>query len=471
MRSPVSPNPPPEAPESAYQRALRRLLALPDYERGSGPPDPGAVPFNLERPRALLRALGDPQLDISTMLIAGSKGKGSTAALAESILRAHGFRTALYTQPHLQDYRERVRIQGQLIEPDEFAHCAELVVAAAERLRSERPELGPTTTYEQTTAIAFLAALRQSEISVFEVGLGGRLDATNLCEPLVSVLAAVGLEHTRILGDTIEAITREKSAIFRPLRHAVVSRQRREALETARQVARERRAFFVPAPNAESKLVQATPLVLSTSEPRPDSQPMWRVTVQGRRYRYDNLALPLGGRIQVNNLCLALYALESLPVALQRLDRNLVREGVASTRWPGRFELVPGHAPTIVLDGAHTADSATELVRALRLHVRWSRLTLVFACLDDKDALSMLRAFDRVADRLIVTTTQHPRALAIDSILALARANEIEVSPAASTEEALRTALSLSRPVDAICVAGSLSIVGEARSFFQLPAG
>ncbi len=455
------------ADERAYRAALAALLALPDYERGTGRAS-GGVPFNLDRPRALLRALDNPQLARPTILIAGSKGKGSTAALIESILRAHGLRTLLYTQPHLNDYRERVRLDGRLIDPGMFARCAERVADAAQRLQRERPDLGLATTYEQTTALAFLAAREQQvDWAVVEVGLGGRLDATNLSDPLVSVITPIGLEHRAILGDTLAAIAGEKAAILRPARPAVAASQTEEALAVIRARAAALGARLVVAPDASSAAVQAVASVLhvgASEMPRA----AWHLSVQMPWRRYQDLALPLPGAFQVGNLCTALYTVEALPGADEWLDPVAVRRGVAAVRWPGRVE-VARTPPLVVLDGAHTVESAQELARALRLHFRWRALTTIFACLEDKDAAGMLQVLAPLSDRLVLTTTHHPRARPAQELRRIAAQLGLEAETAASVAAALDRALASAAGDDAICVSGSLSAVGEARACLGLP--
>ncbi|HEX3245689.1 MAG TPA: Mur ligase family protein, partial [Chloroflexota bacterium] len=200
---------------TADERALQWLFQFTDWERGIGwGRGAGAdVSWNLGRTRWLLDAVGQPDRDVPAVLIAGTKGKGSTAAMIESIARAAGFRTALYTQPHLQEYRERVRLDGEPINAADFARLVERFPEPVARMALEQPEAGEPTTYEITTALAMLAAKEHcADLAVIEVGLGGRLDATNCLNPAVSVLTRVSYDHTQILGSTLAAITREKVA-------------------------------------------------------------------------------------------------------------------------------------------------------------------------------------------------------------------------------------------------------------------
>jgi len=453
------------ASDERYTRALAHLLALPDYERGAG----GAVGavFTLERPRALLDALGRPQLARAVVLIAGSKGKGSTAALLEAILRAHGLRTLLYTQPHLHDYRERIRLDGRCIAPELFARLGERVARAAGRVARARPDLGLTTTYEQTTALAFLAAAeRRVDWAVIEVGLGGRLDATNLSEPLVSVITPIGLEHRAILGDTLAAIAREKAAIVRAGRPAIAASQHPEALQVIRTHCASVGAALSVAPALGSPGVHASPstLIAGAETPLPS---FWTTSISTPMHRYDKLRLPLGGAFQVGNLCTALWALEALPGAERWLDPARVAAGVAGVRWPGRLE-VARQAPLVVLDGAHTPESAAELVGALRLHFRYRRLTLVFACFADKDAERILDILGALGGRLVLTSTGQPRSRPVDDLDALARRLGIAAARAERVEQGLARALEEAAPDDAICVTGSLAAVAAARAALGL---
>jgi dihydrofolate synthase/folylpolyglutamate synthase len=405
-----------------YAAALERLFALRRF---------GVRP-GLDGTRALLAALGRPERGLSTVHIAGTNGKGSTAAFAERVLRASGRKTGLYTSPHLLRFTERIRIDGEELDEGETAALAARVLAA-------RPD-GEATFFEATTAMAFLAfAAHGVEVAVIEAGLGGRLDATNAIErPLATVVTNVGLDHTDVLGATRPEIAREKAGIFKPGVPAL---------------------FACADPAARAVLDESARVVGATAQALGrDFEGHSLDGGEGLLYRGPGgplgcERLGLAGAHQAANAALALAALGSTPLAI---DDQARRRGLAEARWPGRLEWL---ADDLLVDGAHNPDGARALAAALPRLAGGRPLTLVFGALADKDAAGMLAALVPHAARVIVTAPPSPRALAPDALVALAPSSpSIEIAP--SLAAALARAR---RPGARVLVAGSLLLVGEAR--------
>jgi len=437
------------------QAALRWLFGFTDWERGIGwgnrsSPD---LSWNLGRTRWLLDAVGNPDRDVPVVLIAGTKGKGSTAALIESIVRASGKRTVLYTQPHLQNYRERIRLDGAPITAKDFAELTNRFREPVDRFLKIEPEAGEPTTYEITTAMAMLAASdHQADLAVIEVGLGGRLDATNCLDPAVSVLTRVSYDHTQILGPTLGAITREKVAIARPNRPLISAPQRPAAQRAMVRAAREIGARY-----------RVVPPMMSVGRSTPPTRGTQRVSGMVLNQRFES-ELALLGEHQRENAAVAIAACEALAGAgAITLEVKQVEEGLSTVVWPGRLETMPG-SPRIVLDGAHNGESAERLVCALRESFMFDRLILVLGILRDKDARTMLRSLLPAADTVIVTRSMSPRALEPSVLADLSQRAHRDVRSALTVSDALRLARALAKHNDLICVTGSLTIVGEARA-------
>jgi dihydrofolate synthase/folylpolyglutamate synthase len=411
-----------------FQAALDWLYSLADQERGVGW-NPRASPdsqWKLGRTRALLDLAGAPDRRLRIALVAGTKGKGSTSAMLASVLGAAGARCGLYTKPHLQTYRERVRVDGQAIAECDFSH-------AVERMRGLVRELpqaaGEPTTFEVTTALALDYFARQGcDVAVVEVGLGGRLDATNATEPLISVITSISYDHTAILGRTLGAIASEKAGILRPGRAALLAEQRpsaRRALERAcRQVGA--RCEVVPPLSAAYEL-------------------------------------PLAGAHQRQNAALAVVAAR----ALIELDDAAIERGLGRLRWPGRFEVLR-RQPAVVLDGAHNGASAAALAETLVEFAAGRSIGLVVGINRDKDARAVLRPLLGVSQRVWATQAAgNPRALPAAELARLSRRLGARVEAQPDLGSALNDAI-YTAPNGVVCVTGSLLLVGQARSALGL---
>jgi dihydrofolate synthase / folylpolyglutamate synthase len=457
----------PSDDRARYADALGWLLSFADWERGVGW-NPAAAPdeqWKLGRTRALLDLAGAPDRRLRIVLIAGTKGKGSTAAFLEAIARAGGRRTALYTQPHLHTYRERIKLDGAPIPPGAFADLVGRLRPLVDDLRARYPEAGEPTTFELTTVLAVLAAAaHRADLAILEVGLGGRLDATNAADPLVSVITTIGHDHTQILGRTLRAIAGEKAGIVRTGGTVVSAAQRRPALEAIRA-----RCDALGA-----RLHVARPL------PRPRARPG---TPSGPDDGRDALAtlgdgvrvvatLGMAGAHQRRNAGVAVAAARLLADHGLPLDPEAVRAGLASATLPGRFEVVPG-APTVVVDAAHNVDSARALAALLADRARRPRpLALVLGILRDKDARGIVRPLAGLlsdGDAVLCVAPPSPRALAASDLAAVCRAAGLpSVARADDVPAALGMARERAGPGGTVVVTGSFSTVAAARAALGL---
>ncbi|HEY3117347.1 MAG TPA: folylpolyglutamate synthase/dihydrofolate synthase family protein [Chloroflexota bacterium] len=449
--------------ERPYAEALRYLFGQPDMERGTA----GPAPLGLEGIRALLEVLGQPDTRYPSILIAGTKGKGSTAAMIERALRAAGYRTGLYTQPHLHTMRERIRIDGAPISQDELVEVLMKVPRAAPSPQPSPRERGSLTTalspqfsvlgpqftaYEITTAMALQHFADQAvDVAVLEVGLGGRLDATNAVDAALAVLTSISLDHTQILGDTVEAIAREKADIIKPNRVCATVPQPSEAMAVIRAAAASRSARLI-------EVGQVGP----HWDPRSDGG--WDLLTA--RGRLSEVHLSLRGGFQRINAALAVAALEALDAeGIAAVPPGAVRVGLENTCWPGRFEIVG----QIVIDGAHNVESAQRLNEALSEEFGDRPLRYVVGIATDKDISGILRALSSARVReVIATQSAHPRAASAYDIGATANLLGNLVSIASSVAEALDLAKEHSAEDELIVVTGSLHVVAEAREALGL---
>ncbi|HEY8324394.1 MAG TPA: folylpolyglutamate synthase/dihydrofolate synthase family protein [Ktedonobacterales bacterium] len=441
-----------------YRQALDWVYGFSDTERtGAFVRDRND---NLRRERALLAALGDPQNAYAVTHVAGSKGKGSTAAMTAAMLRAAGMRVGLYTSPDLHTFRERIRVDGQ---PIGEAELARLVARLQTAFAGLDQSLGPYITWEVATALAFLA-FREAGVreAVIEVGLGGRLDATNVVEPPaleICGITSISYDHMAVLGNTLTEIAHEKAGIIKPGVSVVTSAQAPEALAEITRVAAERGAplLRVGPAGAEGCAYTYTPGAASETGQRFD------VTTPQRAYQ--NLEIPLLGEHQLENATLAVALVEPL-------EERAIREGLRSVHWEGRMQVV-GREPWRVVDGAHNADSLRALFAALRRHFHFERLIVAFGVMADKDLDGMLRELANAQMDAVVTTAAHsPRAVAAETLAARVReATRATVHSAPDVASAVARAVALAGPRDLVCATGSLYLVAEALQWFAVQRG
>jgi dihydrofolate synthase/folylpolyglutamate synthase len=402
------------------------------------------IKLGLERSRAMLAALGEPQRRFPSVLVAGTNGKGSTSALLAAVAGAAGYRTGHYTSPHLETVEERLRIDGDMIDSARFAELLADLVALAER------ETGsPPTYFEAVTLAAFRwFAEERIDLAVVEVGLGGRLDATNLCDPALSLITPIGLDHREYLGDTLAGIAREKAGILRSGRPALAWIDEPEAAESLRAAAAEIGAGLRFA--SEEVRIEAIDSLGWTGQ---------RVRLATPSRRYD-LRLALLGAHQARNLGLAVRAAETLaPLGFPGIDAPAIAEGVAGCRWPGRLEPIAlPDGRRVLLDAAHNAAGAAALAEFLG---RLGRpVDLLFGVLADKDYGEMLSLLSPHARSIVLTTPPSPRAkdpAELAPLLADRDGVLVEPDPA----RALARALALGGETLAVC--GSIYLVGDVR--------
>lgn len=436
-----------------YASAVDRLFAL--VPELAGPPRK----YRLEEMQRLCQQLGHPERSFPSVLIAGTNGKGSTAALLASILTAAGYRTGLYTSPHIEQVNERICISSPsgLLEPiqnEPFAVAFDKVEAAAAALQREGALPAPPSFFEAVTATAFIAfATAQIDIAILEVGMGGRLDATNVVDPLLSVITDISLDHMDYLGDTIDAITREKAGILRPNGTLITLPQHPATNQVIGEVAA---TLNVHGVNAAEYLPYLNPT---------DAGPRNRypLTVFEQTIQVD---LPLAGSHQQRNLALAIAAASEFR---NRHDYNIspshVEQGIQNTRWPARMERIQidGHAD-ILIDVAHNPAGAWALRSALsHFDPTPPSMTLVFSCLRDKRLNEMAQILFPIFDRVVLTTVDSPRAATIENLRDAASAIHTSALEAANPEHALNLAIQETSPTGLVVVTGSIYLAGAIR--------
>lgn len=434
-----------------YQQAVDYILSFTNWEQAPAIAY-AARKFDLRRMRSFLERLGRPQDGRRTVHVAGSKGKGSIAAMVASVLRAAGYTTALYTSPHLHSFCERIALDGAPIAEADFAR---LTAALAPQVAAENEggRFGQLTTFELLTALGFLYFQEQgAQWQVLEVGLGGRLDATNVVEEKdVCVVGPVGLEHTAILGDTPAQIAAEKAAIVRPGSVVVLGLQPHpEAAAVVRRVAREAGAEVVVDVAATYRWRR-----LGWDA---DGQSFRLAGPGGER----ELGIPLLGGHQLENAAAAVAAIDALRVRGVTIAEEALAQGLAATRWPGRLEVVQ-REPWVVLDGAHTPAAVERIGQALREYFAFRRAVLVVGASEDKDLRAMAALLRPLAWRVVTTCSHHPRAAPPQRVAAAFAAEGVPVRVADTVAEAVEAALALAEAPDLVCVLGSLFVTAEAR--------
>jgi len=431
--------------EIVYNLALDYLYSFVDYSLKHAS-ELAKADFNLDRMVALLAELGDPQDAYPVIHVAGTKGKGSTSALCASALKAAGYRTGLYTSPHLQDYTERIQVDGEPISHAELAELVELVKPAVANL----PFI---TTFEITTAIGFLAfARRKVDAAVFEVGLGGRLDATNVVTPEVAVITSLSYDHMLVLGDTLAKIAAEKAGIIKPGRPVVTSPQKEEALDVITNICVER--------DAPLTLVGRDILYAPISQSL-DGQIM---RIQKGDRRPIEVSLPLLGAYQLENAATAYGALKA---SRFQLSDDAIRRGFASVRWRARFELARSEPP-VIFDSAHNQDSFEKLAAALDDYLPGRPVYLIFGASEDKLILDMFGAIKHRIKMVILTKADHPRALEPESIQKLADQVGLKSEIVTPVESAFSHALDLSAKDGSIVLsAGSMFVTAEVMTAWE----
>lgn len=412
-------------------------------------------PLKVPRMRTLLEQLGSPHLAYPSVLIAGTKGKGSTAAFMAEGLRAAGYRVGRYTQPHLMDWRERTWVDGRLIEPEEVVALARRIRPVVERLQARVGDGHGLTTYEVGTAITLSHfADRKVDIAVLEIGVGGRLDALNAVDPVLSAITSISLDHTDVLGSSLGEIAAEKAGILRPNTGAVSAPQHLEAETALRQASKERgtKLRFV---GREKGAAPSGPDWWWSEGSAPDT-----FDVHGPDGVLEGLRVPLLGDHQRDNSTVAVAALQLLGERGFPVDHQAVRKGLFEVEWAGRIQRLRSE-PLVVADAAHNADSAERLLETVRRWFRYHRLILVFGASAEKDVGGMARVLGPVASHTIITSSGHRRAADLESLARLFAPHgrvEMRGEPA----QAFREALSMAAPGDLVLITGSVFLAGRA---------
>ena len=456
----------------SYESAVASMFAL-----GHELAQP-AQKFDLAHMRVLLQGMDHPEQTFPSVLIAGTNGKGSTAATLASILRASGLKTALYTSPHLLRINERIRVNGQEIPDDVFAALHAEVDRVAERLIAQGKLPWHPSFFEMMTAIAFAHFARERvEIAVLEVGMGGRLDATNVVEPLVSVITDISLDHQKYLGNTVKEIAREKAGIIRPGGVVVTLPQQPEANDVIGNTILDLGAVgisavqYVPPFSPESRVPsrQRKPLSTESRVLRPETageiSSRYPLQVMGSQILVES---PLVGRHQLRNVALAIAAAEELgKKGLHAITARTIEQGIRETRWPGRFQVLPARMgwPEILLDVAHNPAGAWALRSALSERYSDRPLIFVFGAMRDKAISEMAEILFPLAERVVATRPENPRSASPEEIQHAAGRTGAEIEPVAEVGSALKRARMAAGPQTVIVVTGSIYLVGEAMRF------
>lgn len=405
-----------------------------------------AMKLGLETVRALAEALGNPQQKFPAIHIAGTNGKGSTAAMTEAILRAAGLRVGLYTSPNLISITERFRVNGEDISENDFARLVTVVRRAGESLvASGKLEVVPTF-FEQVTMIVYLHFVENNvDLAVLEVGIGGRLDATNICQPAVTAITAIGFDHQQYLGNTLAEIAGEKAGIIKTKVPVVVAPQPAEAMRAISARAEELKAPLVSVAD-ESFTVE------------PGTFGRYRL-----RYRDYDVLLNLRGRHQAENAMTAILIAEQLQQLGWKIERDSIEEGLSLADWPGRLQLIESAklpAPVLV-DGAHNPAGAEMLRNFLAENYADVPITIIFGAMADKSSVEMAEVLFPIARHLILTKANNPRAASLQSIVEQTKTLRQDTVCTESLAEALAEAARITPADGLIVVCGSLYLVGE----------
>ena len=428
-----------------YQEALAYISAQPRFAPRQLAE--GEEPFNLNAIRRLLSLLGDPQKALRFVHIAGTNGKGSTTAFLSAILTEAGLRVGIYTSPYLERFTERIRIGEEEIPREDLAHHMETVRDAVARMKAHGEDI--PSEFELVCAMAFLwFREREPDLVVLEVGLGGRLDATNVIDcPELAVITAIGLDHMETLGDSLERIAWEKAGIIKPGGRVLAASQGPAVDAVFRTVCWERRAALRTA---------ASPVRTA----RPD--------LNGQRFDlpgFPDLHISLLGTYQIENAALAAQAALLLKDLGWPVTEAAVRRGLDRARWPGRFELL-GREPAVLIDGAHNPDGAAALRRSLETYFPGKAVTFVSGVLSDKDYGAMFSAVLPLADRFYTIAPPSPRALSARDLADYLRERGGDAVPCSSVEEAVERAVRRAGPDGVVCAFGSLYYIGQVRALF-----
>lgn len=414
----------------------------------------GKDTFRLDRMHALMEALGRPDREMKLVHVAGSKGKGSTCEMTAAALAGCGYAVGLYTSPHLISLRERIRLGERMIDDGELLDA---VAAVAKALPGVEKKHGPATFFELITASAFVHFASQAvDVAVIEVGLGGRLDSTNVITPEVTAVTAIQLEHTQILGDTLPLIAREKAGIFKKGIPAVTITQKPETVEALKEVA--------AAVGAPLQVVGETVEFTARYEASGDMGPHYKVCLYTPTSSFEHVHVPLVGEHQAQNCGIALACLDALRQRGLDLPDRGIATGLLRTPSFGRLELVH-EEPRVVIDGAHTPDSVAALMKSVGQRYRYDNLIVIFGCAADKDLSGMMSRLSAGGDKIIFTkASDNARAADPRDLQRKLVEKPSQISP--TVKDAINLAAKAAGRDDLILVTGSFYIAGEAKRLF-----
>jgi len=409
--------------------------------------------FDLGRMRDFMALLGNPQSDYRIIHVAGTKGKGSVAALCANAIHQSGLKAGLYTSPHLEDYAERIQVDGIPIPHEDL-------VALVDEIKPQIANSPEITTFEITTALALVYFSRLNvDVAVMEVGLGGRLDATNVCEPDVTVITSISYDHTYLLGETLAEIAGEKAGILKPGIPLVLSPQVEEARRSILHIAAERSAPVVEV--GRDYLYRPLDKLLTGQQLE-----VWSAGSNGKESSPVELTIPLLGDHQLVNAATAYAAM--LVARENGIEVSIpgIKEGFRSVQWPGRFEILQ-QDPAMIIDSAHNQDSAQKLHNVLQDYFPGQKVVLVFGASEDKDISGMLSELKPAVHQIIATKSTHPRAADPEDLAALAEKLNIKVVTCSSVEDAMTQAERLADGSRIILVTGSIFVAAAARSVWM----
>lgn len=444
---------------TAYQHALDYIYSFIDFSLKRNLRNAEAN-FKIDRMQHFMALLGNPQDSYKIIHVAGTKGKGSVSALCASALKAQGYKVGLYTSPHMQEFTERIQVNGIEIPQDDVARLVEVMKPVIQQV----PEI---TTFELTTAMAFLYfAELKVDVAVLEVGLGGRLDATNVVTPLVSVITSISYDHTAVLGNTLGKIAFEKGGIIKPGRPVVIAPQRESARKKLLALSKERESpltevgkhfLFEP---IEHSLEGQTLAVWKQTNSKFMDDPAGLMSSAFSRL---TLRIPLLGYHQVINAATAYAALMVAAEYGLPISSEAIQQGFASVSWPGRFELLFQN-PTVIVDSAHNTDSAERLSQTLDDYFPGRRVILVFGVSADKDVKGMLNALLPKVDKVITTQSIHPRAMSAHELLNYVNAYTVPTEAIVPIEDAIQAAVDQVGEDGLVLITGSVFVAAAGRA-------
>jgi dihydrofolate synthase / folylpolyglutamate synthase len=437
-----------------YDESVRALMAL--GRELAAPQQARVQKFGLENITILVEALGNPHRGAPCAHIAGTNGKGSTAAMLDSILRVAGLRTGLYTSPHLERINERIRIDGADISDDDFATAWTRVEAAIEALLASGKLAAHPTYFECVTAMAFVAfATSEVDFAIYEVGLGGRLDSTNIVRPEVAVITSIDFDHEDFLGYSIKEIASEKAGVIKPGAWVASSAERPEARAVIARRCRE----------VDARLVE-----IDTAWRVEDVEPSggcYRALVSAiHSHKELVIAPPLPGRFQIRNALAAATAARLLGERGFPVEDRAIESGIRTARWPGRLERLVEH-PAVYLDGTHNPSGARELLQFWDENFKGRRILLVYGAMRDKAVDEIAGLLFPAVDFVILTEPRQPRAISAPLLAEMTGHLAKKFAVVRDPGEALKGAIGMAGPEDAVFATGSLYLVGDLRTYWH----